>query len=178
MGNSQLDEKQLILSALDGWKGYVPSDRIEKIDYFFERGFSLIWTEYVLWWTLWDGWKDWIDCSHFVAYALWMSDWKMENTWKLDEKYRDFEVDLLKAIPWDLLMWPWHYDPDVKREIGHVEIIVWRYDEWFITLWASWLSRKWNKYNLDGDKLSYYNCVWFSVRKFEPWMRVLRVEDF
>jgi hypothetical protein len=42
MGNSQLDEKQLILSALDGWKGYVSSDRIEKIDYSFERGFSLI----------------------------------------------------------------------------------------------------------------------------------------
>jgi uncharacterized secreted protein with C-terminal beta-propeller domain len=42
MGNSQLDEKQLILSALDEWKDYVPSDRIEKIDYFFERGFSLI----------------------------------------------------------------------------------------------------------------------------------------
>jgi hypothetical protein len=23
-------------------------------------------------------------------------------------------------------MWPWHYDPDVKREIGHVEIVIWK----------------------------------------------------
>jgi hypothetical protein len=65
-----------------------------------------------------------IDCSHFVAYCLDLPEWKRENTWSLDEKYRENEVDIQNTEPGDLLMRPWHYDPDVKREIGHVELII------------------------------------------------------
>jgi hypothetical protein len=53
-----------------------------------------------------------------------LSDWKRENTWTLDAKYKKNEVKMSEAKPGDLLMWPWHYDRDVGRQIGHVEIVI------------------------------------------------------
>jgi hypothetical protein len=72
-------------------------------------------------------------------------------------------------------MRPWHYDPDVKREIGHVELIIWKTGNGdFVTLWASWISNIINKYTLDGVKLPKHNCVWYTIRKLKEWMRILR----
>ena len=73
-------------------------------------------------------------------------------------------------------MWPRHYDSDVGREIWHVELAIWKTVDWkIVTLWASGLSRKWNKYDSNGIKLPKHNCVWFSVREVESWMKFLRV---
>lgn len=173
--SSGLDDSTVINHAIKTWKNQVSRERLEEVSKIFDKWVGLIWTEYKLWWLLWENGKTWIDCSHFVAYCLWMQDWQRENTWSLDSKYNGNEVKMSRMQPWDLLMRPWHYDPDVKREIGHVEIVIWKTkDNKIITLGASWLSRKWDKYTVDGKKLSKHNCVWFSVREQEPWMKILR----
>lgn len=164
-----------INSAITTREAKVPKERNAHVYEIFQKWIQLIWTEYNLWWTLGIGNARGIDCSHFAAYCIWLSNWEKENTWSLDDKYKDTEVPMDDAEPWDLLMWPWHYDVDLKREIGHVEIVIWRTEDWkFVTLWASWLSRVWNKYTLDWKLLEKHNCVWFSVRNQEKWMRILR----
>ena len=106
---------------------------------------------------------------------MWLPEWQKENTWSLDAKYKENEVPINNAKPWDLLMWPWHYDPDVKREIGHVEMVIWKTQDWkLVTLWASWISNPINKYTADGKKLPKHNCVWYTVRESKEWMRILR----
>ena len=172
---NELNEQIIVKNVLTSRESKVPNERKDKVISMIKKWEELIWTEYHLWWILWEDDKRGIDCSHFVAYCIWLSNWQKENTWSLDAKYKNNEVSLSEATSWDLLMWPWHYDPDVKREIGHVEIIIWKTEDWnFVTLWASGLSRKWNKYTSDGEKLEKYNCVWFSVRNQEKWMRILR----
>ena len=169
-----LKDSVVIKHATKTWKDEVPQERLEKVSKMFDKWIGLIWTEYNLWWTLWKNQARGIDCSHFVAYSLWLPSWKTENTWSLNNKYKN-EVKMDEAKPWDLLMWPWHYDPDVKREIGHVEIIVWRTAEGkIITLWASGESREWDKYTVNGEKLPRHNCVGFSIREKEDGMKILR----
>ena len=171
-----LNERVEINLALTTWKSNVPPERKNKVKSMIEKWEKLVGTEYHLWWTL--GTTDytkWIDCSHFVAYSMWLPEWQKENTWSLDAKYKKNEVPMKDAKPWDLLMWPWHYDPDVKREIGHVEMVIWRTQEWkLVTLWASWISNPINKYTADGKKLPKHNCVWYTVREPKDWMRILR----
>ena len=165
-----------ITIAVNTLKSNLPPERFEKISRIIDRWESLIWTEYNLGWTLWKGRQKGIDCSHFVAYSLWLPQWEKENTWSLDKKYWKNEVKIEDAMPGDLLMWPWHYDEDVGRKIWHVEIVIGKTaDAKIITLWASGLSRKWDKYSQDGSKLSQYNCVGFAVREVENWMKILRV---
>lgn len=171
-----LSEGISVSQALKSRNLKVSPERRHKVRNMLERWGRLIWTEYHLWWTL--GTTDitrGIDCSHFVAYSMWLSDWKRENTWTLDAKYKKNEVKMSEAKPGDLLMWPWHYDRDVGRQIGHVEIVIWKtFDGKLVTLWASWLSSEWNKYSADGKKLPKHNCVWYAVRTPKAWMRILR----
>ena len=154
----------------------VSPERKNKVKSMIEKWWKLIWTEYHLWWTL--GNTDYtkgIDCSHFVAYSMWLPEWEKENTWSLDAKYKKNEVAMSDAKPWDLLMWPWHYDPDVKRDIWHVEIVIWKTSNGkLVTLWASWISNPINKYTAEGKKLPKHNCVWYTVREPKKWMRILR----
>ena len=169
-----LKEGAFVYYATKTWKVKVPQERLWKVSKIFDRWEGLIWTEYELWWVLWENGGG-IDCSHFVAYSLWLPTWQKENTRSLDNKYKKNEVKIDDAKPWDLLMWPWHYDSDVGRDIGHVEIVVWKtLDGKIVTLWASGLSRKWDKYSSDGKKLSKHNCVGFSIREKEDGMRILR----
>lgn len=171
-----LNERIDINMALKTRELNVSPERKNKVKSMIEKWWKLIWTEYHLWWTL--GNTDYtkgIDCSHFVAYSMWLPEWKKENTWSLDAKYKKNEVAMSDAKPWDLLMWPWHYDPDVKRDIWHVEIVIWKTSNGkLVTLWASWISNPINKYTAEGKKLPKHNCVWYTVREPKKWMRILR----
>ncbi len=170
-----LNESDSINQALQNRKSNVPEERLSKVSEIMQKWEALVWVDYKLWWKLGEWWKEWIDCSHFVAYSLWLESWQKENTWSLDKKYKQDEVGIDDAKPWDLLMWPWHYDNNLGREIGHVEIVIWKtVDGKIVTLWASWLGRKWDKYSSDGKKLSKNNCVGFSVREKEEGMKILR----
>lgn len=171
-----LNELVSINIALSTWETKVSPERKKIVESMIKKWEKLVWTEYHLWWTLGstDRTKG-IDCSHFVAYTMWLPDREHENTRSLDAKYKGNEVPMDDANPWDLLMWPWHYDPDVKRDIGHVEIVIWKTQDWkLVTLWASWISNPINKYTADGKKLPKHNCVWYTVRELKEWMRILR----
>ena len=171
---TELNEPTTIKNALASREANISKERKEKVVNMIMRGNELVWTEYHLGWTLEEDNKG-IDCSHFVAYCMELPNWQKENTWKLDDKYRETEVPIEDAKPGDLLMWPWHYDPDVKREIGHVEIVIWKtLDGKLVTLWATWISNPINKYTAEGKKLPKHNCVWYTVREPKEWMRILR----
>lgn len=178
-----LSDSDLVRFSLQTCKKWVSVDRIDFVSMILQRWLSLIWTEYVLWWSLWKWGRNGIDCSHFVAYCLWLSNWEMENTRKLDTKYKDNQISLKDAEVGDLLMRPWHYDPSIWREIWHVELFIGYQDYRIVTLWATWKDRKIVKYWPEWEVLDHYNCVWFSIRTIEQeegifgkWMRLLRAE--
>ena len=171
---TELNEQTIVKNALTSREENIPNERKEKVYSMIKKGDELVWTEYHLWWTLEEDNKG-IDCSHFVAYCMWLPNWQKENTRTLDDKYKETEVSVEEAKPWDLLMRPWHYDPDVKREIGHVEIVIWKtLNGKLVTLWATWISNPINKYTAEGKKLPKHNCVWYTVREPKEWMRILR----